>query len=95
MSLGFSYLSFVIKNSIELEVDLGENSQFDQTGYNYIFNKSTSFLDGNFVQFKHNELQYVLDQFEKIDPHMLDLINYVQITCKHLSHNKNFLDKLR
>jgi len=64
MSLGFSYMTFVIKNSIEEEVDLGENSQFDQTGYNYVFNKSTSFLDGNFVQYKHAELQYVLDNFE-------------------------------
>lgn len=43
-------MSFVIKDKIENEDFLQQNNIFDAEPYNYIFNKSTSFLDGTFVQ---------------------------------------------
>lgn len=49
IALGSSYMSFAIKDSIEKETD-NKNDEFDKTAYTYIFNKSTSFIDGNFVQ---------------------------------------------
>jgi hypothetical protein len=39
-------MSFVIKDKIEMEDTLQQNNIFDPEPYNYIFNKSTSFLDG-------------------------------------------------
>lgn len=39
-------MSFVIKDKIEMEDALQQNNIFDPEPYNYIFNKSTSFLDG-------------------------------------------------
>lgn len=52
LSLPFSYMSFVIKDKIENEESVG--LLFDPTPYNYIYNKSTSFIDGDFVANDHN-----------------------------------------
>ena len=41
------------------------------------FNKSTCFLDGKIIH-DFNELNYVLENFEKIDPIMLELLHYTQ-----------------
>jgi len=38
-------------------------NMFDPEPYNYLFNKSTSFLDGNFVSTNHEELERVLENF--------------------------------
>lgn len=45
-------MSFVIKDKIENEESVG--LLFDPTPYNYIYNKSTSFIDGDFVANDHN-----------------------------------------
>lgn len=49
---------------------------FDQTPYNYIFNASTSFLDGKFIIEDYQELINVLYNFERIDIDLLDLLHY-------------------
>jgi len=54
---------------------------FDQTPYNYIFNASTSFLDGKFIIEEYQELSNVLHSFEIIDSDLLDLLHY--------THNNN------
>jgi hypothetical protein len=75
ISLSFSYMSFVIKDKIEKECpNLGKH--FDPEPYNYIYNRSTSFIDGNFVSNDHTQLNYVLEELEKIDPNSLEIINY-------------------
>jgi len=54
IALGFSYMSFVIKSHQECLDNLNEDDdEFDQDAYDYIFNKSTSFIDGNFVKCNH------------------------------------------
>ena len=45
MALPFSYMSFVVKNSIETKDKTSKIEMFDIEPYNYIFNRSTSFLD--------------------------------------------------
>ena len=42
-------MTFVIKDKIEIGDDLQRGNIFDPEAYNYIFNKSTSFIDGDFV----------------------------------------------
>ena len=42
-------MSFVIKEKIENKDPEQENNEFDIDPYNYIFNKSTSFIDGTFI----------------------------------------------
>ena len=48
--------------------ELKKNTLNDNKNYldNYVFNKSTSFLDGNFIKFNHKELFHVLDNFFSI-----------------------------
>lgn len=80
LTLPFSYMSFVIKDKIENE-DPCLGKLFDPEPYNYIYNKSTSFIDGDFVSNDHNQLNYVLEELEKIDPNSLEIINYTNDTC--------------
>jgi len=51
-------MSFVIKQTIEDGKEVVK--VFDPEPYNYIFNRSTSFLDGNFVKTGYSELENVL-----------------------------------
>ena len=49
-------MTFVIKNKIEEEDDSVVENEFDPEPYNYIFNKSTSLIEGNFVVEDHFQL---------------------------------------
>jgi len=59
MSLGFSYMGFVIKKQLEESIEPVTN-RFDIEAYNYIFNRSTAFLDSEFVSENHIILEQVL-----------------------------------
>ena len=78
ISLSFSYITFVIKDKIEKRDPSIRKNLFDPEPYNYIFNKSTSFLDDDFVYTDHELLQTVLKNFSQIDPDLLELIVYNQ-----------------
>ena len=54
ITLPFSYMSFVIKDKIENEDPNIQGNLFDPVPYNYIYNRSTSFIDGDFVSNDHN-----------------------------------------
>ena len=78
LAIPFSYMTFVIKDFIETSSDESrEGYLFDSEPYNYLLNKSTSFLDGNFVRMDPAQLQTVLQNFEKLDPQLLDLLHYI------------------
>lgn len=51
---------------------------FDPEPYNYVFNKSTSLLDGQFVEEDHIQLENVLRNFNELNPIMLELLHYTQ-----------------
>ena len=53
LMMGFSYMNFVIKDKLEKHDELCKNNLFDITPYNYIFNRSSSFLDSTFVAENH------------------------------------------
>ena len=46
-------MNFVIKDKLEKHDELCKNNLFDITPYNYIFNRSSSFLDSEFVVENH------------------------------------------
>ena len=60
-------MSFVIKDKIEEGDELQKGNQFDVEPYNYLFNKSTSFLDGDFVHKDYVQLSHVLKSFKNLD----------------------------
>lgn len=55
----FSYMSFMIKDKLDHSVDLKENN-FDPAPYDYIFNKSSSFMDSKMVRKDSVELEALL-----------------------------------
>ena len=67
-----------MKEKIEIEDESIQGNVFDLEAYNYMYNKSTSFIDGTFVTNDHNQLNYVLEELEKIDPNHLEILNYTQ-----------------
>lgn len=78
LALPFSYMSFVIKGKIEENCQKAQMNIFDPTPYNYIFNKSSSFLDGDFVQFDHNKLNDILEGLNEVDPVLLEILQIQQ-----------------
>ena len=63
IGLPFRYLTFVLKDLLESSGNYSYNSIFDQEPYNYIFNRKTAFLDGNFVKNDTKQLLSVLQNF--------------------------------
>ena len=53
LCLPFSYMTFVIKDKIERNDIHQRGNIFDPTPYNYIFNKSTCFLESKFTRVDH------------------------------------------
>ena len=86
LCLPFSYMTFVIKDKIERNDEHQKGNQFDPTPYNYIFNKSTCFMDGKII-FIYKELNNVLENFERINPIMLELLHYTQDVVTLKSHH--------
>lgn len=85
ISLGFSYMTFVIKDEIEKKNKDLIGNFFDVEPYNYVRNKSTSFLDGSFVKNNYRELKSVLKNMKKLNPNYIDLITYPQNAKNSLS----------
>jgi hypothetical protein len=50
LSLGFSLMHFIIKYKTEKHRKIQVGGSFDPIPFNYLFNKSTSFLDSKFVR---------------------------------------------
>lgn len=79
LALPFSYMTFVIKNFIECTPkEHRVDYVFDPEAYNYILNRSTSFLDGSFVKSDPAQLQKVLSNFAQLDKQLLELLHYSQ-----------------
>lgn len=67
-------MTFAIKDKLETGCINQIGNAFDPEPYNYIFNNSTCFLDDEFVENDHSQLQNVLSNFLRIDIDMLDLL---------------------
>lgn len=76
MALSFSYMSFVIKQDLELYDGFTPNHTFDMEAYNYLFNQRTSFMDSTFIRNDTDELPYVLENLERLDLANLGILNY-------------------
>ena len=72
--LGFSYMTFAIKQKIEEKSHYTHIMSyiFDNEAYNYLFNKSTAFLDGEFVWKDHQVLDYVLEKMYDFDKNFVE-----------------------
>jgi hypothetical protein len=76
LAIPFSYMSFMIKDKIEkLDAEM-EKNYFDIDAYNYMFNRSTSFMDGAFTRDDTDILEQALKKLEQKDPRNLGLIKF-------------------
>lgn len=79
LALPFSYMSFVIKHFIEsTPSEQREEYVFDVEPYNYLLNRSSSFLDSNFVKSDPTQLHEILNNFDLLDKTYLELLHYAQ-----------------
>ena len=69
-------MSFVIKDKIEIKDESLKGNVFDIEPYNYLFNRSTAFMDGEFVANDPNEILNVLSHFEDNDSNLLEILHY-------------------
>ena len=65
-------MTFVILNHLENQEIFLEDKIFDVEPFNYIFNKSNSFLDGEFVKNDHIKLNKILKNFLETDVSLLE-----------------------
>ena len=63
ISLGFSYLTFVMLEKLNKGDKTAQENEFDPEPYNYLFNKSTVFIDSAFVYKDHKRLGTILNKF--------------------------------
>lgn len=77
ISLSYSYMTFVIKKKFDDDQDLQKiDYLFDKEQYNYIINKRTPFIDEDEYVKEHEKLLFILTSFERIDPLLLEQIQY-------------------
>ena len=72
----FNYMTFVIKDQIEKNGVNKEDYLFDLEPYNYIFNKSSSFLDDRNITNNANLLEYVLSHMANRHVDYLEILYY-------------------
>lgn len=82
LSLPFSYVTFMIRDKLDLlkERDRIKYYTFNKTPFNYVFNKSSGFMDGNLVTDDHLRLDRVLDQISRVSHKHLGILNYMTLT---------------
>jgi len=49
LSLGYSYMTFMMRDKIQTRDSCLEGNEFDLEPFNYIYNKTTCYLEGKFV----------------------------------------------
>jgi hypothetical protein len=69
-------MTFVIMEHIEKKEIMQCENVFDLVPFNYIYNRKTAFLDGEFVKNNYQMLHKVLKHFERLDPELLEILNY-------------------
>ena len=77
VSYSFSYMTFVMQSEIE-ENGLNPENQFDVTPFNYLINKQTAFLDGEFVRTDVEMLEEVLHNLLQNNPLYLSQLQYTR-----------------
>lgn len=49
LSLGYSYMTFMMRDKIQMRDSCLDGNEFDIEPFNYIFNKTTAYFEGKFV----------------------------------------------
>ena len=77
LSLGFSYMSFVIHEQLILRNPVALKNLFDPEAYNYLFNKTTGIISAIHHD-KEFPIQNVFKNLAETDKEILEILNYTQ-----------------
>jgi len=78
LSLGYSYMTFMMRYKIQQRDACLEANEFDLEPYNYIYNKTTCYFEGKFVTEDQQRLSDILSSSFAINPDSLDQLLYTQ-----------------
>lgn len=78
LSLGYSYMTFMMRYKIQQRDACLEGNEFDLEPYNYIYNKTTCYFEGKFVTEDQQRLSDILSSSFAINPDSLDQLHYTQ-----------------
>ena len=82
LTLSFSFMTLVIRDQTQnntLQQTEFEKGAFDKEEFNFIINRRTCFTCDSFVSENYDQLKYVLNQLYKLDPVLLQQLNYYYI----------------
>ena len=72
INLSFSYMTFVIKDNFDQGGYVSNDFLFDCEGYDFVLGKNTLFTEGNLVIQDYDKLNFILKNYQKQDPVMLE-----------------------
>ena len=76
LSLGYSYMTFMMRNKIQFRDPCLNGNEFDLEPFNYIYNKTTAYFEGKFVIEDQTRLSQILKASCKVNPDSLDQLHY-------------------
>ena len=77
INLSFSYMTFVIKELFDSSGYVMDNYLFDLEGYDFILDKQTIFTqDHQLVTQDYEKLQFILKNYEQIDPILIESLHF-------------------
>ena len=75
ISLPFSYMTFVIKRSIEQNLT-SLPMKFDPVAHYYLFNRCSSFMNLDLQNLNLQYLENILNELDQLNPEFLEILNY-------------------
>lgn len=76
INLSFSYMTFIIKMNYDNGGYINDDFQFDVEGYDYILKMNSVFTEGTLVVTDYDKLLFILQQYEKLNPILLEQLFY-------------------
>jgi hypothetical protein len=69
-------MTFVIKDNFDKIGFISKEFEFDVDGYDYILNCNNIFTEGNLVRNQFEKVQFILKNYEEIDPSLLESLHF-------------------
>jgi hypothetical protein len=76
LNLAHSYMTFVIKDNFNKQGYLSGEYVFDLEGYDYIINQKNIFFDLDLISHQYDRLNFILSNYLKMDPMLLETLHY-------------------
>ena len=69
-------MTFIIKKNFDNLGFVVDDFVFDLEGYDYILEKSNIFMEGTLATQDYDKLNFILQNYNKLDPNLLESLHY-------------------